>query len=83
MGQGAAIPPQAQGAEPKAEIAAPTCHGHETLQLAKVHPLEKGLVKARRVLLKGLDQFLKQPLTLFVPQMEDVLQGIYDGIDTT
>lgn len=53
----------------------------EPLQSGKVYPCKKGLVKATIILLKGLEQLPKQLLTLLISEVEDVPEGIHNGID--
>jgi len=43
--------------------------------------MEKGLVEVIAVSLKGFDQPCKQLLTLLLPQVEDVPEGVHDSID--
>jgi hypothetical protein len=42
--------------------------------------MEKKLVKVRTILLEALDQLCKQLLTLLVPEVKDVPEGIHDRI---
>jgi hypothetical protein len=82
--EGALIPPEPQGTSLKSEVSAlnPTLSrdSHEPLQLGKVHAPEQGLVEVRTALLKSFDQLAKQLLTLLVPEVEDVSEGIHNRI---
>jgi len=84
VGQGALVPLQSQGTGLELQVPtlnAPLNRKHrEPLQLGEVHPMEKGLVEVITVPLKGLDQLPEQLLTLLVPEMEDIPEGIHNRI---
>ncbi len=59
------------------------CDHYEPSELPEIHPVKEGLVNARTVLLKGLDQLLEQPVTLLIPELQDVAKGIHHRVDAT
>jgi hypothetical protein len=77
------LKPQGIGLEGKlpALNAALTRHHDESLQLTEVHPLEKRLVEVNTVLLQGLNQLAKQRSALLIPHLQDIPEGIHDGVD--
>jgi hypothetical protein len=82
VGQRASVPLQSQGTSLEFQgptLNAPLTRKHqEPLQLGKIHPMEKGLVEVIVVSLKALYQLPKQLLTLLLPKVEDVPEGVHD-----
>jgi hypothetical protein len=85
VGQGALVPLQPQGASLELQFltlnATLTRKHHEPLQLGEVHPSENGMVKVITISFKGFDQPREQLLTLLIPQLQDMPEGVHDGID--